>query len=103
MKVVRNIRYITQYLELRHTKHPIQLEIQDTIVTVKERCGNGGVIIVYISTKDADINLFFENKFCVKLGKDDSFRWTEKNLVIGKNNSNSHSSTKDKKLRGLNI
>jgi hypothetical protein len=56
---------------------------------------------IYLATEDADIYLAFEKEFSSQLIIDESYRWTQKELLDGKSNSDLFSSTKDKKDEGI--
>jgi hypothetical protein len=91
----------TDYLTLKPTKHPIQPELKDAVVKVKECLLQWKCNYIYVATEDADIYSSFENEFGDILIRDDSFRWTQKDLSGGKSNSNLFSSTINKKAEGI--
>jgi hypothetical protein len=91
----------TDYLTLKPSRHPIQPNLQDAIVKVKECFLQWGCSHIYLATEDADIYRAFQKEFGLELIYDDSNRWTQNDLIDGKSNSNLFSSTEDKINEGI--
>ena len=91
----------TDYLTLKPTRHPIQPQLQDAIIKVRESLANWNCDYIYLATEDADIYSAFQYEFGQKLINDNSNRWTQEDLLGGKSNSNLFTTTTEKKQEGI--
>lgn len=100
-KVLGVILRGTDFITLKPSNHPVQPDIQEAILIVRQALHDWGCDYIYLATEDADIYHAFLFEFGHRLIDNESNRWTVKDLEDGKSNSDLFVSKEQKINEGI--